>query len=152
MVVGAQRAVWYPIFGTLLKGPNRDSNSLRSEACQNSVRRESRRSPVGANSIRPIGRSAGSNQGGARRKPVRGSILATGQFRRLAGTARPLRELRRRSRHSLSSLTTSNKHASAGPLHGYGGPWPVHLRSASRQVCLVVLSCLRDEESHRNKM
>ena len=27
-----------------------------------SVRRESRRSPVGANSIRPIGRSAGSNQ------------------------------------------------------------------------------------------
>jgi hypothetical protein len=28
----------------------------------NSVRRESRRSPVGANPIRPVGRSAGSNQ------------------------------------------------------------------------------------------
>ena len=33
----------------------------------NSVRRESRRSPVGANPTRPIGRSAGSNQSGARR-------------------------------------------------------------------------------------
>ena len=34
----------------------------RVEGPNNSVRRESRRSPVGANPIRPIGRSAGSNQ------------------------------------------------------------------------------------------
>ena len=34
---------------------------------ENSVRRESRRFPAGANPARPIGRSAGSNQSGARR-------------------------------------------------------------------------------------
>ena len=36
-----------------------------SASADNSVRRESRRFPVGANPTRPIGRSAGSNQGDA---------------------------------------------------------------------------------------
>jgi hypothetical protein len=56
----------YRIFRAVMHVPRLlRSASVNVAAVNNSARGETRRSPVGANPIRPIGRSAGSNQGDA---------------------------------------------------------------------------------------
>jgi hypothetical protein len=102
----------------------------RIESPSNSGRRESRRSPVGVNPIRPIGRSAGSNQGGARRKEfleVLWSQVNVDELDHPTGGARPRTGKRRKP--TRLSCGEPHCHPIRQPGHQYCAEWTAQSRN-----------------------